>query len=167
MYGGGHLALEFFQSGVFVGEGFGLELALQQHGVGAVLAVQSNQVVVAQLRHLHENPFNLDGEDIAALDDEHVVGASPDAVDAPIIKDTASGKAELYINLDQKIGEVPMVAGASVERSGVLAAWRVVVQVFTSPWLYIALGLLVTLVVGYVLLSAVHNRRRRRKRRRR
>ena len=88
-------------------------------------------------------------------------------VDAPVAKDTAFGTVELYINLDQKIGEVPMVAGASVERSGVLAAWRVVVQVFTSPWLYIGLGLFIALVVGYVVLSAVHNRRRRRRKRRR
>lgn len=89
------------------------------------------------------------------------------AVDAPISKDTAFGTVELYINLDQKIGEVPMVTGASVERSGVLAAWRVVTNVFTSRWLYLALGLLILLVGGYVLLSAVHNRRRRRRRRRR
>lgn len=88
------------------------------------------------------------------------------AVDAPVDKGTVFGTVELYINLDQKIGEVPMVTGVSVERSEVLALWRVVVGVVTSRWLYIALGLLVVLILVYVFISVVHNRRRRRRKRR-
>jgi D-alanyl-D-alanine carboxypeptidase (penicillin-binding protein 5/6) len=90
---------------------------------------------------------------------------SPDAVDAPIIKDTAYGKAELYINLDQKIGAVPLVAGASVERSDVLAVWRMVRRIVTSKWLYIGIGLLIVVCTLYAVLNVVHNRKKRRRRR--
>lgn len=90
---------------------------------------------------------------------------SSDAVDAPIIKDTAYGKAELYINLDQKIGEVPLVAGASVERSDVLAVWRMVRRIVTSKWLYIGIGLLIVVCTLYAVLNVVHNRKKRRRRR--
>ncbi len=90
---------------------------------------------------------------------------SDEAVDAPIQKDTDYGRVELYIQLDQKIGEVPMIAGASVERSNVLLLWRGVRRVFTSVWLYVGIGLFLLLVAGYVALSVVHNRRRRRRKR--
>ncbi len=90
---------------------------------------------------------------------------SDKAVDAPIQKGADYGRVELYIQLDQKIGEVPMVAGASVERSDVLLVWRYVRAVFTSVWLYIGIGLFLLLVGCYVVLSVVHNRRRRRRKR--
>lgn len=93
--------------------------------------------------------------------------ASDKAVDAPIQKDTEYGYVELYINTDQKLGEVPMVAGSSLERSALLLLWRYVKAVFTSPWPYIAIALFVLLVAGYVALSVVHNRRRRRRIRKR
>ncbi|MBE6757114.1 MAG: D-alanyl-D-alanine carboxypeptidase [Ruminococcaceae bacterium] len=89
---------------------------------------------------------------------------SDKAVDAPIQKGGDYGRVELYIQLDQKIGEVPMIAGSSVERSNVLLVWRYVQRVFTSVWLYIGIGLFLLLVAGYVALSVVHNRRRRRRR---
>lgn len=90
---------------------------------------------------------------------------SEEAVDAPIQKGTDYGRVELYIHLDQKIGEVPMIAGASLERSNVLLIWRGVRRVFTSVWLYVGIGLFLLLVGGYVALSVVHNRRRRRRKR--
>lgn len=86
------------------------------------------------------------------------------AVDAPVEKGTAYGTVELYINLDQKIGEVPLVAGASVERSEVLAVWRVIRRMVSSKWLYIALGLLVLLIAVYAVLNVLHNRKKRRRR---
>lgn len=90
---------------------------------------------------------------------------SAEAAEAPIEKGAAYGTVELYIQLDQKLGEVPLVAGTSIERSQVLAVWRVVRAVLTSKWLYIVLGLLVLLVVFYSVLNVIHNRRRRRRRR--
>lgn len=87
-----------------------------------------------------------------------------DGVDAPVEKATHYGVIELYITEGQKIGEVPMVAGASVKRSDVLWVWRGVKKVFSSVWLYVGLGTFFLLIGGYVLLVAAHNRRRRRKR---
>ncbi len=84
------------------------------------------------------------------------------AVDAPIEKGTAYGKAELYINIDQKIGEVTLIAGESLERSDVLALWRSFRAFLASPWLYIILGLLLVMIAAYIILSILHNRRRRR-----
>ncbi len=85
-------------------------------------------------------------------------------VDAPVEKGANYGAVELYITPDQKIGEVPMVAGASVKRSDVLWVWRGVKKVFSSVWLYVGLVTFFLLVGGYVMLVAAHNRRRRRKR---
>ncbi len=85
------------------------------------------------------------------------------AVDAPIEKGASYGTVELYINLDQKLGEVPLVAGASVERSQVLVVWRMIGRIFSSKWLYVAIVLVILLIAGYAALSVVHNRRRRRR----
>lgn len=54
-------------------------------------------------------------------------------VDAPVEKGTVYGKVELYVNLDQKIGEVELVAGESVEQSQILAVWEKVRGFLSSP----------------------------------
>ncbi len=90
-----------------------------------------------------------------------------DKADAPVEKGARYGVVEIYITPDQKIGEVPMVAGVSVKRSDVLWVWRGVKKIFSSVWLYVGLGTFFLLVGGYAVLVAAHNRRRRRKRGRR
>lgn len=40
-----------------------------------------------------------------------------DTVDAPVTKGQVYGKVELYVNVDQKLGEVNLVASESLERS--------------------------------------------------
>ena len=82
-------------------------------------------------------------------------------VDAPVEKGTVYGKVELYVNLDQKIGEVELVAGESVEQSQILAVWEKVRGFLSSPWFYAGIGLLVGLLVLYIILNIVHNRNRR------
>ena len=86
------------------------------------------------------------------------------AVDAPVAKGQVCGKLELFINVDQKIGEVNLIASESVERSEVLAAWSKLQSFLSSPLFYVGLALLVLLLIGYIILNIVHNRRRRRKR---
>lgn len=85
-------------------------------------------------------------------------------VDAPVKKGDVFGTAEIWIVGGDKIGEVPMVAADSVSRSTLLAITRGFKRVFTSKWLYIAIGLFCLLAAGYVLLSALQNRKRRKKR---
>ena len=110
-------------------------------------------------------------EDFATIVDKNLdasavrivpVLSQTDAVEAPVEKGAVYGRAELYINIDQKIGEVDLVAGESLERSEVLAVWRTVRGVLGSPWLYAAIGLLVVLIITYAVISILHNRRRRR-----
>lgn len=102
--------------------------------------------------------------DVAAIQLKPVLYTT-EKVDAPVSKDEKYGVVELYITPEQKIGEVPMVAGSSVKRSSVLLVWRGVRRVFSSVWLYVGLGAFLLLVGGYVLLSVAHNRRRRRRKR--
>jgi hypothetical protein len=71
---------------------------------------------------------------------------------------------ELIVNVDQKIGEVDLVAMEDHERSGVLYAMDGVAGFFSSPWLWLGLGALVLLIAGYIILNIVYNRRRRRDR---
>lgn len=85
-------------------------------------------------------------------------------VDAPVTKDTALGKVELIVNVDQKIGEVDLVAANDLNRSWLLYAFSGLGGFFTSPWFWLGLGLLILLIAGYVLLNIAYNRRRRRDR---
>lgn len=87
-----------------------------------------------------------------------------DSVDAPVTKGQVYGKVEFYINMDQKIGEVNLVANESVDRSEVLALWDQVQKFLTSPLFYVLLALLVLLLIGYVVLNIVHNQKRRKNR---
>lgn len=82
---------------------------------------------------------------------------------APIEKGTVYGKVELFVNVDQKIGEVDLVAGQTLERSDLMHAWNQVVNTLGAalPIILIAIGVLVVLIVAYILFAINHNRRRR------
>ena len=84
-------------------------------------------------------------------------------VDAPIQQGTVCGKVELFVNVDQKIGEVDLVAAQTVERSAVQYAWDGVVSFLGKalPFALIGLGIVVLLVIVYVIYAINHNRRRR------
>lgn len=86
-----------------------------------------------------------------------------DSLTAPVEKDTPLGKVELFLNLDQKIGEVELVAAESAEKNQILAAWAQFLLFVKSPWFYIGLGALLILLLGYMVLVIVHNRRRKRR----
>lgn len=86
------------------------------------------------------------------------------SVQAPVEKGTVYGKVELIINVDQKIGEVDLVAAESLSSNWLLVTWSKVSGFFTSVWFFVGLGLLVALIVAYIILNIVHNRRRRRQR---
>ncbi len=89
-----------------------------------------------------------------------------ESVTAPIEKGTVYGKVELIINVDQKIGEVDLVAADSLSSSWLLVTWSRVSGFFTSTWFFVGVALFVALVVFYVILNIVHNRRRRQRRQR-
>ena len=86
-----------------------------------------------------------------------------DTVDAPVEKGTVYGKVELFINVDEKIGEVELVAAEQVEASEVLVLWENIRSFLTSPWFIGGLAVLTVLLIGYIILNVVHNRRRKRR----
>lgn len=89
-----------------------------------------------------------------------------DSLEAPVEKGTPLGKMELFIQMDQKIGEVELVAGESVARSEALNIWESVKAFFKSPWFWAVVGLLVVLILAYIVLLFVHNRNKRKAARR-
>lgn len=95
------------------------------------------------------------------------VVVDPDTVDAPVTKGQVYGKVELYVNVDQKLGEVNLVASESLERSDLLVFWQEVQNFLQSPWFWAGIILLALLLIGYIILNIVHNRRRRKKKMRR
>lgn len=85
-------------------------------------------------------------------------------IEAPVQKGTVLGKVELIVNVDQKIGEVDLVAADALNRSWILYAFSGLGGFFTSPWFWLGIGLLILLIIGYVILNVTYNRRRRRDR---
>ncbi|MCL2488018.1 MAG: hypothetical protein FWE80_04975 [Oscillospiraceae bacterium] len=111
-------------------------------------------------------------EDIASIVDKSLdismvrqeITKTQEPIDAPIEKGEVFGKVELYINMDQKVGECELVAAESIPRSDVLLLWRKVYTVITSPWLYLGILGILLLFGGYILLAfAMHKRRKNRK----
>ncbi len=92
------------------------------------------------------------------------VTVTADELQAPVEKGTVLGKVELIVNVDQKIGEVELVASETINRSWLLYTWSSVSGFFTSVWFFLGIGVLVLLLIGYAILNVVHNRRRRRDR---
>jgi len=90
-----------------------------------------------------------------------------ESVEAPLKRGTVYGKVELIINVDQKIGEMDLVASEDLDSHWVLVVWSGVSDFFSSGWFWGGLGLLVALLVAYIILNIVHNRRRRQQRMRR
>ncbi len=84
-----------------------------------------------------------------------------ETLEAPVEKGTPLAKMELFLQMDQKVGEVELVAGESVTRSEVLNIWKNIKAFFGSPWFWAAIGLLVLLILAYIVLLLVHNRNKR------
>ncbi len=102
-----------------------------------------------------------------SLDPEQVikrVTLYEDSIYAPVEKGTVLGKVELIINVNQKLGEVNLVASETLNRNWLLYAFSGLGGFFTSPWFWVGLGLLLLLLVGYLVLNIAYNRRRRRDR---
>ncbi len=93
-----------------------------------------------------------------------VVSCNPQE-DAPIEKDKVYGKLELFINLDQKIGEVELVASEGIPLSQPLYVLRQISAY--KNWIMIGFGVVLVLLFGYMLLNVIHNRNRKKKNMRR
>ena len=89
--------------------------------------------------------------------------------DAPVQQGAVYGKVELFINVDQKIGEVELMASQTVDRSALQYAWDSVVAFLGKalPVVLILIGVAVLLVIAYIIYAINHNRKRRHKQKRR
>lgn len=85
------------------------------------------------------------------------------SVIAPVEKGAVYGKVELFVNVDQKIGEVELVAAQTIPRSELMRIWEEFKSTVGGalPYVLIGAGLLVVLIIAYVILNIVHNRRRK------
>ena len=82
---------------------------------------------------------------------------------APIEKGTVCGKVELIVNVDEKIGEIDLVAAESMQKNALLAALSGVGSVFTSVWFWLIFCVLLALIIGYVVYAVLDARRHRRR----
>lgn len=87
-----------------------------------------------------------------------------ESVDAPVEAGQVLGKVELIVNVDQKIGEVDLVASQGLSRNWLLFALSGIGGFFASGWFFAGAGVLLLIVIGYVILNISYNRRRRRER---
>lgn len=82
---------------------------------------------------------------------------------APIEKGTVCGKVELIVNVDEKIGEIDLVAAENMQKNALLAALSGVGSVFTSVWFWLIFCVLLALIIGYVVYAVLDARRHRRR----
>ena len=103
----------------------------------------------------------------SALDPDQIikrVTVFEDVVDAPVEAGQVLGRVELIVNVDQKIGEVDLVASQGLSRNWLLFALSGIGGFFTSVWFLLGVGVLLLVIIGYVILNISYNRRRRRER---
>ena len=88
------------------------------------------------------------------------------SITAPVKKGTVYGKVELYVNNDQKIGEVALIAAEDISQSKLLRTWDNITGAFMKitgavlPWILIGVGAVVVLVGVYIVIAITHNRKR-------
>lgn len=84
--------------------------------------------------------------------------------DAPIQQGTVYGKVELFVNVDQKIGEVELVASQAIDRSALQYTWDSILAFLGGavPYVLIGLGVILLLIVVYIVYAINHNKKRRR-----
>ena len=82
---------------------------------------------------------------------------------APIEKGAVYGKVELFVNVDQKIGEVELVAAQTIPRSELLRVWEDFKKAVGGalPYVLGGVALLIVLIIAYIILNIIHNRRRK------
>ena len=78
---------------------------------------------------------------------------------APIEKGTVYGKVELIVNVDEKIGEVELVASENMKSNLLLAFFTTLGAILSSGWLWLAIGVIVLVVGGYVAYAVMDARR--------
>ncbi len=100
--------------------------------------------------------------DVKALRFEIALDENP--ADAPLEKGQILGKVSVYDG-DELVGEVPLASAQAVSRSALLAMVRGIWRVISHPVMLTVLAVLAAVLIGTVVVSAVHNHSRKAKRR--
>jgi D-alanyl-D-alanine carboxypeptidase (penicillin-binding protein 5/6) len=83
----------------------------------------------------------------------------PDSVEAPVKEGQKLGTLTLsYAN--QKIAEIDLLAGESVDRSELLSAVAVIKEIVSSNWFITVFIVICSLVLIYFIIAAVYNKRK-------
>lgn len=130
--------------------------------IGVELAWNTDSVVLvagSALQGMMRNDV-----DLTALRCE--VTLTADSLEAPVEKGQVCGTATVYDG-DELIGTVDLVAAETIQRSQILAIADAVWTVMSSPVMLAVMGAFVLLLIGYIILSVVHNRNRRNKKQKR
>ncbi len=80
-------------------------------------------------------------------------------IEAPVQKGTVLGKVELIVNVDEKIGEIPLVAAESMQSNLLLVILSGIGAVLSSGWLWLAVGVVALVLGGYVAFAVLDARR--------
>lgn len=83
-------------------------------------------------------------------------------VEAPVEAGTVYGKVELIVNVDEKIGEMELVAAESAAKNELLAFLAGVGRVLSSGWLWLVVGVVVFLLAVYITVAVVGAKRHKR-----
>ncbi len=86
-------------------------------------------------------------------------------VTAPIEKGAVLGKVELIVNVDEKIGEIELVAAEAMKKSAIAAFFSGIGAVLGSGWLWGSIGAVVLLFGGYIAYAVLDARRQQRRKR--
>ena len=94
-----------------------------------------------------------------SLDSIDKVYDIPDSVEAPVKEGQKLGTLTLsYAN--QKIAEIDLLAGESVDRSELLSAVAVIKEIVSSNWFITVFIVICSLVLIYFIIAAVYNKRK-------
>lgn len=85
---------------------------------------------------------------------------------APVDTETVYGTAKIYDG-DELVGTVELCASQAIDKSGLLGIFDAVWSVLTSPAMLIVFALLVSMLIGYILLSYIHNHTQKKNNRKR
>lgn len=83
---------------------------------------------------------------------------------APIERGTVYGKVELIVNVDEKIGEVNLVASENMKQSAFLALFSGIGAVLGSGWLWLAVLVIVLAIGGYIAYAVMDSKKQKRRR---
>lgn len=93
---------------------------------------------------------------------DYVVNA-PESVKAPIKEGDVLGTVTLKYG-DEELTVINLIASETIEKSNLLYCKEYFMNIVTSVWFTLIVGLAILIIIAYVIIAAIYNRRNRNKR---